>query len=481
MRWPGHNRAMTNAAQPNSPKPRTLLRHLRPADLKAAAQLATQATQGVVNIVEGVHGSVHRQMGLSRNAAPGKTSGLTGQIYRGIRGVAALVGKGSDAVLGALLPLLDDPATHPAASPQREAVLAALNGVMGDRLVATGNPLAQAMECRLGGETLALNAPDMLKQQLSAATNASLESDASDPSDAPRAAPSTAASPHLLLLIHGLCMNDTQWTRDGHNHGAHLAQALGCTPVYLRYNSGRHVSQNGRELATLLETLVAVWPVPLARITLVGHSMGGLVARSALDMARQDGQDWPLLLRELVFLGTPHHGAPLERAGHGVDVLLGATPFSAPFVKLGQLRSAGITDLRHGYVTDADWQTSTGAGWRAGFEDRRAPLPLPEGVACFAVAATLAAQPGAKAVQPERANKPAARLAASALAAVAGDGLVTVESALGQHPEARRRLALARDSQRVVYRTGHLDLLSSPAVAAQLLAWLAPTQPMPPA
>ena len=452
----------TPANKPPSPKPRALLRHLRPADLQAAAQLATQATQGVVNMVEGVHRSVHGQLGLSRGAPPEKTNGLTGQIYRGIRGVAALVGKGSDVVLGALLPLLDDPATHPQASPQREAVLAALNGVMGDRLVATGNPLAQAMEMRVNGQTLSLSEPDILNQQLKPSSSA-------------------VASPHLLLLIHGLCMNDTQWTRDGHNHGAFLAQALGCTLVCLRYNSGRHVSQNGRELAAQLERLVAAWPVPLERITLLGHSMGGLVARSATHMAREAGQGWPPLLRELVFLGTPHHGAPLERAGHGVDVLLGATPFSAPFAKLGQLRSAGITDLRHGYVTDADWQSAPGEGWRAGFEDRRVPLPLPDGVACFAVAATLADQPDQPADgkprlpgRPERADPSAAGLATLALAAVAGDGLVPVESALGQHPEARRRLVFARDSQRTVYRTGHLDLLSNPVVAEQLLAWLSP-------
>jgi len=457
---------MTAPTKPSSPNPRALLRHLRPTDLKAAAQLATQATQGVVNMVEGVHHSVHRQLGLSRNAAPEKTSGLTGQIYRGIRGVAALVGKGSDAVLGALLPLLDDPTTHPEASPQREAVLAALNGVMGDRLVATGNPLAQAMELRVDGQILALDAPEILRQQLAASPSAPL---------------GTPASPHLLLLIHGLCMNDMQWRRQGHDHGTHLAQALGCTPVYLRYNSGRHVSQNGREFAQLLERLVAAWPVPLERITVVGHSMGGLVARSAVQLAREAEQGWPALLRELVFLGTPHHGAPLERAGHGVDVLLGATPFSAPFVKLGQLRSAGITDLRHGYVTDADWQSAPGEGWRAGFEDRREPLPLPDGVACFAVAATLAGQPGLKAAgnsrsrtQTERAGKPAVGLAASALAAVAGDGMVPVESAIGQHDEAPRRLVFARNSQRIVYQTGHLNLLSSPAVAEQLLAWLGP-------
>ena len=423
---------MSAPTPPKKPRP-ALLRHLRPSDLKAAAQLATQATHGVINIVEGVHRSVHSQLGLSKNAAPEQTSGLTGQIYRGVRGVAALVGQGSEALLGALLPLLDDPASHPEASPQREAVLAALNGVLGDRLVATGNPLAQTMELRREGQILALGTPDALRKQLGA-----------------------AVSPHLVLFVHGLCMNDTQWRRDGHDHGEVLGQALGATPVYLRYNSGRHTSENGRDLALLLEQLAMAWPAPLQRLTIVGHSMGGLVARSAVQVAREGGLTWPGLLRELVFLGTPHQGAPLERAGHGVDVLLGATPFSAPFERLGKLRSAGITDLRRGHVRDVDWQGRDRFG---SAEDRRVPLPLPEGVACFTVAATLAAQRGLLADR------------------LTGDGLVPLDSALGRHPESARQLIFAHASQRIVYRTGHLDLLSSPVVAQQLLAWLSDAAP----
>jgi len=285
------------------------------------------------------------------------------------------------------------------------------------------------MELRQGGRALPLS-PAALKAQLA-----------------------DKASPHLLLLIHGLSMNDTQWRRSGHDHGEFLAQALGCTPVYLRYNSGLHTSTNGRELALLLEQLVAAWPVPLARITIVGHSMGGLVARSAVQVAREAGQRWPGLLRELVFLGTPHHGAPLERAGHGVDLLLASSPHTAPFARLGKIRSAGITDLRHGHVLDADWQGRDRFGSP---EDHRVPLPLPEGVACFTVAATLAGQRGLLADR------------------LMGDGLVPLHSALGQHDDPARRLVFAKDSQHIVYRTGHLDLLSSPQVAAQLLAWLRP-------
>lgn len=414
---------------PLKPNREALLRHVRPADLKAAAQLVTQATTGVIGVAEGVHQAVRSRLGLPAGIEPGRTGGLTGQIYQGIRGVTQLVGHGLDSALATLLPMVDDPARHPEPSPGREAVLAALNGVLGDRLQETGNPLAQAMELRHAGRRLPLENRPLLHERLA------------------------PVSPHLIVLLHGLCMNDTQWQRNGHDHGAFLAKALGATPVYLRYNSGLHTSINGREFARQLEWLTAQWPVPLASITLIGHSMGGLVARAACEEGRQADHRWRPLLRHLVFLGTPHHGAPLERAGHGVDVLLASTPFTAPFTRLGQLRSAGITDLRHGHVRDADWQGRERFGSGA---DHREPLPLPEGVACFTVAATLAPQRGLLA---ER---------------LTGDGLVPLRSALGQHDDPRQRLVFARDSQRTVYRTGHLELLSSPVVAEQLRAWLTP-------
>lgn len=414
---------------PLKPTREALLRHVRPADLKAAVQLVTQATTGAIGVAEGVHQAVRGRLGLSAGLEPGRTGGLTGQIYQGIRGVTQLVGHGLDSALATLLPMVDDPRLHPEPSPGREAVLAALNGVLGDRLQETGNPLAQAMELRHAGRRLPLESRPLLQQRLGPAT------------------------PHLIVLLHGLCMNDTQWQRNGHDHGAFLARALGATPVYLRYNSGLHTSTNGREFAHQLEVLVAQWPVPLASITLIGHSMGGLVARAACEEGRQADHRWRPLLRHLVFLGTPHQGAPLERAGHGVDVLLASTPFTAPFTRLGQLRSAGITDLRHGHVRDADWQGRERFGSSA---DHREPLPLPEGVACFTVAATLAPQRGLLADR------------------LTGDGLVPLRSALGQHDDPRHRLVFARESQRTVYRTGHLELLSSPVVAEQLRAWLAP-------
>ena len=197
--------------------------------------------------------------------------------------------------------------------------------------------------------------------------------------------------------------------------------------------------------------------MPLERITVIGHSMGGLLARSAIAHGNTLGKRWPALLQDLVFLGTPQHGAPLERAGHGADALLASNPFTAPFARLGKIRSAGITDLRHGHVQDADWQ---GRDRFASGADHRQPLPLPEGVRCYAVGATLAGQR----------SRVAERLT--------GDGLVPLDSALGRHDDPALRLEVSRERQRTVFRTGHLDLLSSLVVAEQLKAWL--TVPAPP-
>jgi pimeloyl-ACP methyl ester carboxylesterase len=261
----------------------------------------------------------------------------------------------------------------------------------------------------------------------------------------------------VLVLLHGLCMNDLQCYARHRGHaveqGEALAAALGYTPVYLRYNSGLHTSQNGRELSAQLEQLLIHWPIPIEEITLVAHSMGGLVARSACHYARQEGLLWPDYLKSMVFLGTPHHGAPLERTGNWVDLLLGSTPYTRPFTALGKLRSAGITDLRYGHVLDEDWQGHDRFQRKA---DSRQYVSLPAGVACYTVAATTAARRGTLA------NR------------LIGDGLVPLHSALGYHDEARRSLPFAQAAQWIAYRTSHLELLSSPAVTRQLVQWLTP-------
>ena len=398
------------------------LRHLRPADLRGVARLATQATTGVTHITEGVHQSVLGTMGLPGGSEAGRARGLTGLVYQGIRGVTRLVDVSLQAALLRLEPFLERRGASTAPSPEREAVLAALNGVMGDRLAEDGNPLAFSMELRQQGREIDLVALRASGQ----------------------------ASGKVLLLLHGLCMNDLQWLRAGHDHGAHLAQALGYTPVYVRYNTGLHTSINGQELAGRVEALLADWPVPVQELNVLVHSMGGLVVRSAFQQAVQAGLQWPSQLRKLVFLGTPHHGAPLERAGNWVDVILGSTPWSRPFARLGHLRSAGITDLRYGHVQEADWQGHDRFRKRP---DARHHLPLPPGVACYTVAATLARQ---RSPMAER---------------LVGDGLVPLHSALGQHEQAERTLEFPKSHQHVVYGLGHMALLEDAQVAQQLVRW----------
>jgi hypothetical protein len=169
--------------------------------------------------------------------------------------------------------------------------------------------------------------------------------------------------------------------------------------------------------------------------------------------ANEYGLHWPARIDDLVFLGTPHHGAPLERAGNWIDIVLGATPYAAPLARLGKVRSAGITDLRHGNLVDSDW---CGRDRFARGGDRRLPLPLPlpDGMRCYALAATTG----------DRAGDTRDRLV--------GDGLVPVASALGRHTSPGRRLDFAPERQCVIPRTGHLDLLGSPEVYARLRRWL---------
>lgn len=408
--------------------PNSSLARLRLSDLRGMVQLATQATVGVANVSEGVHRSVWRTLGLPGGAAPGRTRGLTGLVYRGVRGVARVAGRGADLVLAGLERLAipgDDPEPP---SPQREAILAALNGVIGDRLLATGSPFATPMTLRYRGEAL----------------------------DWQALPPMPEATGKIVLLIHGLCMNDLQWQsrrgREGVDLAGELAATLGSTPVFLRYNSGLHPARNGRELSVQLERLVAGWPVPIEEIVVVAHSMGGLLIRSACHWAARDGSRWPGVLTRIVFLGTPHLGAPLEQAGSWVDAILRSTPYTAPFAALGMVRSTGIVALRHGSVVeegpeDAEGPTSP---------ERRPVVPLPENVECFAVAATTAASRGLLADH------------------LVGDGLVPVRSALGQHRDPRRDLGLAETSRWIAVRTTHLQLLSNPEVTRRVVHWLTP-------
>ncbi len=403
--------------------------HGRLADARGGLRLLVDGTRHVTGLVEALHGQIQRLAPPLRRRdwldaeLPGPAAqddlpparGISGLVYRGIRGTTRLVGDGLDGLLAPFDQALGTPGTP---APRRDALVAALNGVLGDHLLRSGNPLAVPFQLRQGGRPL----------------------------DA--AALGAQAPGRVLLLVHGLCMSDTGWCRNGHDHGQALAPALGAAPVYAFYNSGLHISHNGLALSQALQALVDAWPVALARIDIVGHSMGGLVARSALAQAAAAGHDWPARLQSLVFLGTPHHGAPLERAGNWLHRVMDLSPYVAPFTRLSRLRSQGITDLRHGNLLDADWQAHN----RYDGADHRQPVPLPAGVQAWAVASTVGG-PGQR-------------------GSMVSDGLVTVDSALGHHRRPAMRLNLSAEHGWVGHGIHHLDLLSDPVVYRKLLGWL---------
>ncbi|NJD33152.1 MAG: alpha/beta hydrolase [Gammaproteobacteria bacterium] len=381
-------------------------------DVRGASRMLLDASAGVVDVVERMHRTIQRRPGPLGQPIVEATQGITGFVYRSIRGSMRLIGQGLDASLAPVEGLLPAGET----TPGRNALVSILNGVYGDYLVRTANPLA--IEMGFFHDGLSVDAHD---------PGAHFDSDG-------RPAPTGK----ILVFVHGLCMSVEQWTREGYSHGAALAEEQGWTPLYLRYNSGLHIAENGRRFAELLEQLVARWPGPVEEIAIVGHSMGGLVARSACLVGEERRQGWLPKLRRLVFLGTPHHGAPLERGGHGLDYVLQLSPYSAPFTRFGKARSAGIRDLRHGSITPGSHRV----------------VPLPKGVDCFAMAATVGT----------RRSLLADRLV--------GDGLVPLDSALGRHAERSRSLRIPKARQWIGYEMGHLELLHRAEVYAQLSSWL---------
>ena len=372
-------------------------------DVQGAVRLVRDAAVGLTDLIEHTHGSILNTPGLGL-VAPRVTGGVTRFVYRSVRGVMHLVGHGLDLALGEIAGRQPEKAT----TPEREVALAALNGVLGDHLAATANPLALKMQFR-------------------------------------RNEFGPKPGGRIVVLIHGLCMSDLQWTRGDHDHGAALARDFGVTPVYLSYNSGLHISTNGRALAESLEALITQWPAPVEDLVIIGHSMGGLVARSACHYAEEADYLWRRKLNKLIFLGTPHHGAPLERIGHWVEGVVGQVPYASGIARLAKIRSAGVTDLRHGALLDEDWNA---VGPRI--------VALPQGVSCYAIAARLAAGK------------------ADLKGRLIGDGLVTVASATGDHRDPARDLRIPAERRWVGDEMGHFDLLSRPEVYQQIARWLRP-------
>ena len=261
------------------------------------------------------------------------------------------------------------------------------------------------------------------------------------------------ATPRLAVFVHGLGEHEGAWGVDaedgGPTYGTRLADDLGFTSVYLRYNTGQHVSTNGKDLSSLLDAVVAEWPVPVERIVIIGHSMGGLVARAAC--ASASGR-WTPLIRDVIYLGSPHGGAFLARAARWASRFLEQLPETQAYAPLLDA-SPGIRDMRFGYVADDDW-----AECDAGtcLDDHGTNVPLLATANHYAVSATIVDDP----------NSPAGRLV--------GDLVVQPASAHGQSSCSRLRFL---DHLNVPGRH-HFHLLNDSRIYAAMHDWLAPRRLM---
>jgi pimeloyl-ACP methyl ester carboxylesterase len=405
-------------------------------ELKALVTLGfdelARATGGIGSIQSAVSGRVFRAVG------PG--AALVQPLHEGItRGVYGGLGVGTRA-LGVAAGTLAGRRGGPAISTTRSgsALIAAVTGLTGDVLEEERSPLAQPMAVRVGGEPVELE-PDALATAFPNAT------------------------PRLVVFLHGLMETEFSWGdhrgaagtarglgKTAGTYGIRLERELGYTPVYVRYNSGLRISHNGRCLSELVEELLAAWPVPVERIALVGHSMGGLVARSACRRGAEDAADWVKHVKRSVSLGTPHMGAPLEQAVHHLSAGLARLPELRPFANFLRRRSGGIRDLRQGSLVDEDWRDCDPDALRAA---ACAEVPLLDGATHCFVSATVTRSD----------RHPVGRLI--------GDVLVLKPSATGR--SRTRRIPFEEEYGMHLGGAHHFALLNHPAVYEQLRAWLA--------
>jgi pimeloyl-ACP methyl ester carboxylesterase len=391
-------------------------------ELKALVTLGfdelARATGGIGSIQGAMGGRVFRAVG------PG--AALVQPLHEGVtRGVYAGLGLGTRA-LGVAAGTLAGRREGAAISTTRSgsALIAAVTGLTGDTLEEERSPLAQPMAVRVGGEPVELE-PEALATAFP------------DP------------TPRLVVFLHGLMETEFSWGALD-TYGTQLERELGYTPVYVRYNSGLHISQNGRCLSELIEELVAAWPVEVERVALVGHSMGGLVARSACHGGVDDGADWVKRVKQSVSLGTPHMGAPLEQAVHYLSAGLARLPETRPFANFLRRRSGGIRDLRQGSLVDEDWRGRDPEALRAA---ACAEVPLLEGATHCFVSATVTRSD----------RHPVGRLI--------GDILVLKPSATGR--SRTRRIPFDEEYGMHLGGAHHFALLNHPAVYDKLRAWLA--------
>jgi pimeloyl-ACP methyl ester carboxylesterase len=392
----------------------------RSAEAPALTRFAFDELADGVGGIGGVHRAiadrVFRHVGPGGRPAQVAHDAIAAGVYAGVRAAFRAAGAGVARAV---------PDAELSSTPRGGLVVGVLDGLRGDALEAEDSPLHQPMAVRVEGRAV-------------------------PPEPGALAAAFPRARPRLVVFLHGLMETERAWRFGGAApYGARLERDLGVTAVDVRYNSGRHISENGRSLAELLEAVCAAWPVEVRAVGLVGHSMGGLVARSACYRAAEDGTAWVRKVRHVVSLGSPHMGAPLARAVHYAGCALHAVPETRPVGNLLRRGSAGIRDLRGGSLVDEDWMGLDPHALRAA---ACREIPLLEGATHCFVAATITRD----------ARHPLGRLL--------GDALVLESSASGR--SRTRRLPFRAEDGMHLGGAHHLALLNHPAVYERLRGWL---------
>jgi pimeloyl-ACP methyl ester carboxylesterase len=403
---------------------------MEPTEVRALGELAGEAVGGLAARVgemhSGVAGRVFKAVGPG--AAPVQLihDGIAVGVYAAVQTLSKVAARAGAGVLSLTV-------APEAPSLERRVggrvAIGVLNGAFGDELARRENPLALKMTVRSRGRDVP-------------PTRSAISEAFPD------------AGGRVAVFLHGLCETDDAWRLAADRntpYGDRLQFELGYAPVYIRYNSGRHISENGRELARLLAELSAAWPVQVTEIVLIGHSMGGLVARSGCYYGA--GQQWVNAVRHVFTLAAPHLGAPLEQVTHAATAGLAMLPETRALASALNIRSAGIKDLRHGYLTDEDW---VGHDPHAFLRREAREIPFLTTANHYFVSATVRGPAGL----------------------LIGDLLVLRGSAWA-HRGRGQRLRFGPEHYRHLGGANHFALLNHPAIYEQIRAWLAPRPLLP--
>ena len=401
-------------------------------EVRSAGSIAGALVTGGVGMVRDLHLSI-ADRGFQATGPVGKGAGhahgtITRTVYDSVSGALRWI-----TPLGATVAAMAMPENGSRLDSSRGGNIAvgAINGLWGDRLHRVAEDFTVSMSVRVGRRNVPLTAEAM-------------------------AAAFADATGRVAVFLHGLCETDDAWQptrRKELVHGSfRFGERLrdhGYTPVYIRYNSGLRIADNGAELSQLLERLSDVWPTDITEFALIGHSMGGLVARSACHLAFTDNCWWVHHVRRVFCLGSPHLGVPLARGVDKAAEALRAIPEARGLAALLDARSAGIDDLRFGTLITDDREEVDGAG-RA--KPTSSDVPFLPHAAYYYIAATVT----------KNRRHPLGQLV--------GDLLVHYASASGRGRD--QRIPFDIDKGHHVGGLTHFDLLSHPDVYAQLERWI---------